>query len=68
MGNGSNIFKSEGNLSSPVCMAAEVAPGYFGLCCTNSVGDSSCESRVVAGMHEPTHTPSLQDQELADLQ
>jgi hypothetical protein len=36
-----------------------------GLCCTNLVGDSSCESSVVAGRHEQTHTPRLQDSELA---
>jgi hypothetical protein len=38
-----------------------------GLCCTNRVRDSSCESSVVAGMHEQTYTPNLQDQELASL-
>ena len=36
-----------------------------GLCCTNPVRDSSCESSVVAGRHEQTHTPRLQDPELA---
>ena len=30
--------------------------------------DSSRESKVVAGMHEQTHTHDLQDQELASLQ
>ncbi|WGW03385.1 hypothetical protein [Tropicibacter oceani] len=39
-----------------------------GLCCTNRVRDSSRESSVVAGMHEQTHTPDLQDQKLASLQ
>jgi hypothetical protein len=39
-----------------------------GLCCTNPVRDSSCESSMVAGLHEQTHTPRLQDQELAGLQ
>ena len=38
-----------------------------GLCCTNRVRDSSRESSVVAGMHEHTYTPNLQDQELASL-
>ena len=38
-----------------------------GLCCTNPVRDSSCESSVVAVLHEQTHTPRLQDQELARL-
>ena len=38
-----------------------------GLCCTNSVRDSSSESSVVAGGHEQTHPPRLQDQELAGL-
>jgi len=38
---------------------------FKGLCCTNPVRDSSRESSVVAGMHEQTHTPDLQDQELA---
>ena len=37
------------------------------LCCTNPVRDSSRESSVVAGVHEQTHTPDLQDQELASL-
>ena len=39
-----------------------------GLCCANRVRDSSRESSVVAGMYEQTHTPDLQDQELASLQ
>ena len=39
-----------------------------GLCCTNPMRDSSRESSVVAGMYEQTHTPDLQDQELASLQ
>ena len=30
------------------------------LCCTNPVRDSSCESSVVAVLHEQTHTPRLQ--------
>ena len=37
------------------------------LCCTNPVRDSSRESGVVAWMHEQTHIPHLQDQELAGL-
>ena len=37
------------------------------LCCTNPMRDSPCESSVVAGRHEQTHTPRLQDQELARL-
>ena len=40
---------------------------YNGLCCTNPVRDSSCESSVVAGRYEQTDTPRLQDQELAGL-
>jgi len=36
-----------------------------GLCCTNPMRDSSRESSVVALLHEQTHTPRLQDQELA---
>ena len=32
-----------------------------------SMRDSSCESSVVAGRHEQTDTPRLQDQELARL-
>jgi hypothetical protein len=39
-----------------------------GLCCTKPVRDSSCESSVVAGMHEQTHTSDLQDKKLASLQ
>ena len=42
--------------------------GSDGLCCTNPVWDSSHESSVVAGIHEQTYTPDLQDQELASLQ
>lgn len=38
------------------------------LCCTNPVMDSSRESSVVAGRHEQTDTPDLQDPELAELQ
>lgn len=38
------------------------------LCCTNPVWDSSHEASVVAGIHEQTYTPDLQDQELASLQ
>jgi len=41
---------------------------YTRLCCTQPVRDSSRESSVIAGMHEQTHTPDLQDQELASLQ
>jgi len=37
------------------------------LCCTNRVRDSSRESSVVAVVHEQTHTPRLQDPELARL-
>ena len=37
------------------------------LCCTYPVRDSSRESSVVAGLHEQTHTPDLQNQELAGL-
>lgn len=56
----------------PARWAARPVPASFaaseGLCCTNPVRDSSRESSVVAGMHEQTHTPDLQDQELASLQ
>jgi DNA-binding transcriptional MocR family regulator len=38
------------------------------LCCTNRVRDSSRESSVIAGPHEQTDTPDLQDPELASLQ
>ena len=38
-----------------------------GLCCTNPVRDSSRESSVVAEVYEQTHTPELQDPELAEL-
>ena len=39
-----------------------------GLCCANLVRDSSRESSMVAQVHEQTHIPDLQDQELASLQ
>ena len=35
------------------------------LCCTKLMRDSSSESSVVADRHEQTHTPHLQDPELA---
>ena len=38
-----------------------------GLCCTNPFGDSSRESSMVAGVHEQTGTPNLQDKKLASL-
>ena len=43
------------------------AYGLTRLCCTNPVRDSSRESSVVAVRYEQTHTPRLQDQELARL-
>tara|TARA_R110002110_G_scaffold145156_1_gene334527 strand:+ start:7674 stop:8126 length:453 start_codon:yes stop_codon:yes gene_type:complete len=42
--------------------------GAEGLCCTNRARDSSRESSMVAGFHEQTDTPKLQDQELVGLQ
>ena len=48
----------------------DINPGIFdltGLCCTNPVGDSSRESSMVAGVHEQTGTPNLQDKKLASL-
>ena len=39
----------------------------IGLCCANPVRDSFRESSMVAGVHEQTHIPDLQDQELASL-
>ena len=50
--------------------AGRIAPktnGIGWLCCTNPVKDSSRESSMVAGVHEQTHIPDLQDQELASL-
>lgn len=43
-------------------------PQIDGPCCTNRLRDSSRESSVVAGLHEQTDTPNLQDQKLASLQ
>jgi len=52
----------------PVEGAASLkAVDFHRLCCTNPMRDSSCESSVVAGRHEQTDTPRLQDQELARL-
>jgi len=45
----------------PVCLPA------YGLCCTILVRDSSCESSVVAEVHEQTDPADLQDQTLASL-
>jgi hypothetical protein len=42
--------------------------GAGGLCRINPMRDSSCESSVVAGLHEQTYIPRLQDQELARVQ
>ena len=39
-----------------------------GLCCTNPVRDSSHESSTVAGLHEQTRIPDIQNPELAGLQ
>ena len=39
-----------------------------GLCCTNGVRDSLCESSVVAGEHEQLVPYDVQDQELAFVQ
>jgi len=45
---------------------AAVSPNQ--LCCTNRVRDSSREFSVMAGQHEQTDTPDIQDLELANLQ
>jgi len=45
----------------------ELSMEIEGLCCTNHVRDSSRESSVVAGGHEQTDAPGLQDKELAHL-
>ena len=47
--------------------ARQMRDAAKGLCCTKPVRDSSRESSVVAGGHEQTHPPRLQDQELAGL-
>ncbi|MCB5412420.1 DEAD/DEAH box helicase [Pseudogemmobacter faecipullorum] len=38
-----------------------VTSPFRGLCCANPVRDSSRESNMVAGVHEQTHLPDLQD-------
>ena len=53
---------------TPCFLPVEIVDRPARLCCTNRVRDSSRESSVVAGMYEQTHTPDLQDQELASLQ
>jgi transposase len=40
----------------------------LGLCCTNAVRDSCCESSVIAGGHEQTERNHLHDCELARIQ
>ena len=47
------------------CLLADRGYDADWLCCTNPMRDSSCESSVVAGWYEQTHTPRLQDPELA---
>jgi len=60
------------NLRAPLKIALTLALRYdIGvnrLCCTNRLGDSFCESSVVAEGHEQTQTTDLQDPELASLQ
>jgi hypothetical protein len=48
----------------------DVLPHFraMGLCCTNPVRDSSRESSVIAGGHEQTEHPELQETELARVQ
>ena len=58
------VFVMEGDFNQLI--DAILASGR--LCCTNRPRDSSRESSVVAGWHEQTDTPRLQDQELAGLQ
>ena len=59
--------------TAPMLFWALLASGQIqmrkvdGLCCTNPVRDSCRESSVVAGMHEQTDTPNLQDEKLAGL-
>ena len=45
--------------------ALRQAMGSVGLCCTNPLRDSSCESSVIAWVDEQTEHPELQDPELA---
>lgn len=55
---------SEGNVQR---LITKFDVEWDGLCCTNPMRDSSRESSMVAGMHEQTYTPNLQDQKLAGL-
>jgi len=55
------------NRNGRIDITGHVAAQEKGLCCTNRVRDSSRESSVVAVVHEQTHTPRLQDPELARL-
>jgi hypothetical protein len=59
---------SSADLPSRCYCTCAISSFLGGLCCTNSVWDSSHESSVVAGMHEQTYTRNLQDQELASIQ
>ena len=58
---------SVGRIWAEAGLKPHITKGFKGLCCTNPIRDSPCESSVVAGGHEQTHTPHLQDQELARL-
>jgi len=63
------IIKDEGRLNwREVLDRTKTLEVSEGLCCTNPMRDSSCESSVVAGLHEQTHISRLQDQELARIQ
>ncbi len=64
-----NLEAVEGNVGSVIDSTRTLSEIYDGpgLCCTKRVRDSCRESSVVAGRHEQTHTPNLQDQELAGL-
>ena len=67
------IFKREGfvgikcSLPNQYNDPYELFLGVDRLCCTNRVRDSSRESSVVAGLHEQTYIPRLQDPELARI-
>ena len=57
---------ADGRLGNDHVEVKTITP-FKRLCCTNLVRDSSCESSVIAGMHEQTNTLDIQDQELAGL-
>ncbi|WP_211657853.1 hypothetical protein, partial [Paracoccus aminovorans] len=56
--------RARGQVSGNAPTGSMGGQGYFGRdghCCTNPVMDSSDKTRTVAGLHEPTRIPDIQN-------